>query len=245
MKKLLTSIIFLAIIRIASAQDADPIVTDRPTQSAASAVVPKGRALIEYGFIYEKAGDFSNVTFANLLARVGLLNGVELRLTQNYQQVKNDLIDAKVSGLSPITIGTKVHLVEEQGMIPQMSIIGQITLANGKEEFKPNEAIPEVRLNFSNTLSETFSLGYNLGMAFPEDNTQTIYTVVLGYSFSPGWTVFAEPYGFFQDGTSDHRFNTGVIYLCSDNIQFDISGGIGLSDISPDSFIGFGAAIGF
>ncbi|MEO9484863.1 MAG: transporter [Ekhidna sp.] len=244
MKKLF----FLAAISIAafvSAQDADPIVTDRPTQSAASNVMPKGNVLVEYGFVYEKAGDFSNVTFANFLARVGLFEGVEFRITQNIQQVKNDLTDSKVSGLSPITLGTKIHLLEEQGALPQMSIIGQVTLANGEEAFKPEEAVTEVRLNFSNTLSETLSLGYNFGMAFPEDQTQTLYTVVLGYSFSPGWTVFAEPYGFFQDGVSDHRFNTGLIYLCSDRVQFDVSGGIGLSESSPDSFIGFGAAIGF
>ncbi len=244
MKKLLILVALSAIIP-SFAQDSDPIATDRPTQSAGSTVVRKGSALIEYGFIYENAGDITNVTFANFLARVGLINGVELRISQNIQQSKNELTDLKVDGLSPITIGTKIHLIEEQGAVPQTSIIGQVTLANGNEAFRPSEPVPEVRLNFSNTLSDFLSLGYNIGMAFPEDNNTTLYSVVLGYSFSPGWTVFAEPYGFFQDGASDHRFNTGVIYLISDNIQFDITGGIGLSDISPDSFIGFGAAIGF
>lgn len=244
MKKLLLLVALSAAIPSFS-QDSEPIVTDRPTQSAASTVVPKGSALIEYGFIYENAGDVSNVTFANFLARVGLLNGVELRITQNIQQVKNDLNDTKVNGLSPITVGTKIHLIGEQGARPQMSILGQLTLSNGNEAFRPDEAVPEVRLNFSNTLSDFLSLGYNIGMSFPEDNTQTLYSVVLGYSFAPGWTTFAEPYGFFQDGVSDHRFNTGLIYLISDRIQFDVTAGIGLSDVSPDSFIGFGAAIGF
>ena len=40
------------------AQEVEPIVTDRPTQSAASAVVPKGSVLIEYGFVNEKAGEY-------------------------------------------------------------------------------------------------------------------------------------------------------------------------------------------
>ncbi len=228
-----------------SAQDDDAIVTDRPTQSASSMVMPRGNALIEYGFIHEKSGDVSTTTFANFLVRIGLIEGVEFRITQNIQQQSDELTDSKVSGLSPITLGTKIHLVGEQGAVPQVSLLGQVTLANGKKPFRPNEAIPEVRLNFSNTLSEFLSLGYNIGMSFPEDNTQTLYSVVLGYSFLPGWSVFAEPYGFFQDGTSDHRFNTGLIYLCSNNVQFDISAGVGLSDISPDHFIGFGAAIGF
>ena len=227
------------------AQDSDPIITDRPTQSAASTVVPLGTAIIEYGFIHETAGDVSNTTFANLHARVGLLKFAELRVTQNILSTKNDLTDESESGFSPLTLGTKMHLFKENGAIPQMSIIGQVTLDNGDEAFKPGETIPEVRLNFSNTLSNSWSLGYNIGMAFPEDNTTTIYTAVIGYAFSPGWTAFAEPYGFFYEDESDHRFNAGLIYLLKSNLQFDVSAGVGLSDISPDSFIGFGAAWGF
>ena len=244
MKKSLIITLFLSAAAV-FAQDSDPIITDRPTQSAASTVVPLGTAIIEYGFIHESAGDLSTTTLANLHARVGLLKFAELRITQNIQQVKNDATDTKVSGLTPITLGTKVHLVTERGAMPQTSIIGQVTLNNGKSEFRPGEPIPEVRLNFSNTLGEFFTLGYNIGMSFPEDNRTTIYSAVLGYSFLPGWTVFAEPYGFFYEDASDHRFDTGLIYLMSNNFQVDITGGVGLSDISPDYFIGFGAAIGF
>ena len=244
MKKSLVITLFLSAVAV-FAQDADPIITDRPTQSAASTVVPLGTAIVEYGFIHESAGDFSTTTFANLHARVGLLKFAELRITQNIQQVKNDATDTKVSGLTPITLGTKVHLVTERGAMPQTSIIGQVTLNNGKNEFRPGDPIPEVRLNFSNTLGEFWSLGYNVGMQFPTDNTTTLYSAVLGYSFLPGWTAFAEPYGFFYEDDSDHRFNAGLIYLVKNNFQVDLTGGIGLSDISPDYFIGFGAAIGF
>lgn len=244
MKKLAVITLLLSTIAV-FAQDSDPIVTDRPTQSAASTVVPLGTAIIEYGFIYESAGDITNTTLANIHARVGLLKFAELRITQNIQQVKSDATDTKVSGLSPITLGTKVHLATERGALPQTSIIGQVTLNNGKDEFRPGKAIPEVRLNFSNTLGEFWSLGYNVGMQFPENNTTTLYSAVLGYSFLPGWTAFAEPYGFFYEEDADHRFNAGLIYLVKNNFQVDLTGGVGLSDISPDYFIGFGAAIGF
>ncbi len=244
MKHLFT-LLFILTAASVLAQESEAIITDRPTQSASSMVMPKGNVLIEYGFISQKAGDVTTTTIANILARVGILKGVELRVIQDYVQLKDDSDNTDVNGLSPITLGTKVHLKEENGAFPQTSIIGQVTLRSGDEPFKPLESIPEVRLNFSNTLSDRLSLGYNLGMAFPSDNTQTIYTVVLGYSLAPGWTVFAEPYGFLESGDSDHRFNTGVIYLLKDNFQLDLTGGFGLSDIAPDHFIGFGAAIGF
>ncbi|WP_370090578.1 transporter [Ekhidna sp.] len=228
------------------AQDFDPIVTDRPTQSAAASVMPQGKFLLEYGFLKEtQTTDIFNYTYANFHLRYGVVEGVEIRLTQNYLGFKDNTSDMSETGLSPLTIGTKVHLVEENGAVPQISVIGQITLANGDNNFKPSQAIPELRLNFANTLSDKFSLGYNLGMNFPEDNSTSFYSVVLGYALADGFTLFAEPYGFFSDGNADHRFNTGLIYLASNNLQFDVSVGWGLSDISPDSFISFGAAFGF
>ena len=222
------------------------IVTDRPTQSAASAVVPKGTSILEYGFIYERASaNLTNVTWANMLARVGIMEGVEFRLTQNALQVGPSFSsEENISGLSPTTLGTKVHLLNEKGALPQTSVIGQVTLENGEGAFRPESPFPEVRLNFSNTLSDQFSLGYNLGMGFPDDNTYTLYTLVLGYALSDGLTAFVEPYGFFFEDTSDHRFNTGLIYLLKDNFQVDLTVGFGLSESSPDYFIGFGAALG-
>lgn len=240
----------LLIVLLASicyAQETTPsIVTDRPTQSAASTVVAKGDWLLELGFIREKAtADVANFTYGNMLLRYGVIDGVELRVTQDYLGFKDDATNDSGSGLGPLTLGTKVHLVNENGIVPQMSIIGQVTLSNGDEAFKPAQATPELRLNFSNTLSDKLSLGYNVGMRFPEDNTTTFYSAVLGYALAEGWTVFAEPYGFLGDGNSDHRFNTGLIYLVNSTLQFDVSAGWGLSDISPDSFIGFGLAVGF
>ncbi|MFK7951441.1 MAG: transporter [Ekhidna sp.] len=244
MKKLILFSITLFSLQ-AFAQETDPIITDRPTQSASASVMSKGKLLVEAGFVSENTtNSITNITFGNLLLRYGVIEGVEIRLTQNYLGRRNDITDFSVNGFSPLTIGTKVHLLEESGALPQMSIIGQVTLANGKSAFKLSQVIPEVRLNFTNTLSDEFSLGYNIGMSLPQADPTVVYTVVLGYTFAEKWTLFAEPYGSFAN-SNVHQFNTGLIYLCSNNVQFDISAGWGLSNTAPDSFIGFGAAIGF
>ncbi|SNS77865.1 Putative MetA-pathway of phenol degradation [Ekhidna lutea] len=245
MKKLLV-LLFVLGTGVSMAQDSDPIVTDRPTQSAATSVVSQGNFILEYGFLRETlVDDVFNNTYANFHLRYGVIDGVELRVTQNYVGFKNNIDDTSESGLSPLTLGTKVYLLEENGAVPEISVIGQVTLANGDNMFKPSRAIPEIRFNFANALSDKFSLGYNLGMSFPEDQSTSFYTAVLGYALADGWTLFAEPYGFFYDGNADHRFNTGIIFLAKNRLQFDVSAGWGLSDISPDSFVGFGASFGF
>ncbi len=245
MKKLILLPLIVFAIQV-FAQDSDPIVTDRPTQSAAASVMPKGKLLIEAGFVAEKTTpNITNTTFGNFHFRYGIVDGIEIRLTQNFVGIRNDLTDFEVNGLSPLTLGAKIHLFDEDGMIPQASVIGQMTFRNGESDFRPaGRGFPEVRFNFANSLTKEFSLGYNIGMSFAQDDINLFYTVVLGYSFADKWTLFVEPYGGFAN-SNVNQFNTGLIYLFENNIQFDISTGLGLSNTAPDSFIGFGAAIGF
>lgn len=227
-------------------QEADPIVTDRPTQSAAALVIPKGNWMVEYGSLSERQDvDVSTLIYADLLIKYGLLDGLELRLTQDFLNVKDEASDISDTGLSPLTIGTKIHLFKGKGWAPLVSVIAQVTIPTGNEAFKPGRSVPELRLNMSNSLSDRFSLGYNFGMRFPEEGNSQIYSAVLGYSLPSGWTFFAEPYGFFGNGVADQRFNAGLIYLITNKLQVDVTAGWGLSEVSPDSFAGFGLAFGF
>ncbi len=223
-------------------QDDEPITTDRPTQSVAASVVSPGNYLLEMGFVNEKFDDrITNLTFLNAHFRVGLLDGVELRITQNYVGRKRD--GETKSGLSPLSVGTKIHVMSEEGWRPQMSVMGQVTLKSGGDDFKPDSSIPEIRLNFQNTLTERFSLGYNLGYRDAGFN-DFFYTMVLGVTLRDGLSFFVEPYGFFGD-EMDQLFNAGLIYLANPKMQFDLSFGSGLSETSSESFVAFGAAFGF
>lgn len=240
MKKLI-SLSLLVFVLQSMAQD-ESIVTDRPTQSAAAFVVPKGNVLLETGFVSERiAKEVTNLTYLNALLRWGVFDGVEFRVTQNI--VGSKAFGETNSGLSPLTIGTKTGVWEENGLLPQMSVIGQVTFETGSDQFKGQSTVVEIRFNFQNTLSETFALGYNFGYV-DSDFNDFFYTVVLGASVADGWTAFVEPYAFFGEDM-DQRINAGLIYLAGSNLQFDVSAGYGISNISPHSFVGFGAAFGF
>lgn len=242
MKKILFALSLFVLIQVAFSQEQKAINTDRPTQSASVVVMPKNGFQIEYGFIYDQINaNLSATTFFNGLFRYGLLNGVELRLTQNIGNQKPDGFDA-TSGLSPLTVGTKIHIAEKSGARPQTSLIAQVTLETGEESFRPSQPVPEFRLNFQNTLSDKVSLGYNVGVGLPENDTYFLYTAVLGYALSSQLTTFVEPYGFVFENVSDHRVNAGLIYLIQPQFQVDLSAGVGLSDASPSYFVGFGAA---
>lgn len=224
------------------AQESGPIVTDRPTQSAAASTVGKSRFLIETGFIFENTNEFSDYLNFNTLIRYGISDRVEVRLLANYDRTDGD--DFIVSSIGSTGIGTKVFLVDNENAFADISVIGQINLPTGDEN---DEATGEIRFNFANTLSSEFSLGYNLGFFVSPDRENEVspfYSIVLGVAIVERLTAFVEPYGFLNEPT-DHRINAGLIYLLNNRFQLDISGGLGLAENSPESFVGFGVALGF
>lgn len=241
MKNVLAGI-FLTTCFVSFSQDSDPIATDRPTQSAGATVVAPGDFLLEMGFVNEKVTEgLTNSTFLNAHLRIGIIERFELRITQNYVGTK--VAGERTTGLSPLILGTKVHLLDEHKWKPQMSVLGQVTLETGSDDFNPDSPVAEIRFNFQNTISDRFAIGYNLGYMDAGFN-DFLYSLVFGISIVDGLSLFAEPYGFFGDDM-DQRFNAGLIYLANPKTQFDVSFGSGLSEISPDSFVAFGAAFGF
>jgi len=218
------------------------INTDRPTQSFSPFVMPKGGVQIEAGFLSEKpsTGLNFNVVIYNALLRFGVTEKIEFRVTQNYIGIRSDG-SSLGDGFSPTTLGTKIQIIEQAGWVPQIGLIGSITLTNGDDLFAPLEPIQDVRLLFQNDLTELVALAYNYGVTWQDGESLNTYSITVGYSVSGQVGLFIEPYGFFgKNFSADHRLNGGVTYLVSDNFQLDFSGGNGISQRSPDFFISFG-----
>ncbi len=224
------------------------INTDRPTQSYSPYVLPHGKVQTELGFVSERpvsSLDQYNVTYLNALVRVSVLKWMELRLTENYLGSRGGA--ENISGLSPTTLGAKFHLHDQTNALPQVGLLTSFTFANGQDEFKANESTQDIRLLFQHDLSDNLTLDYNIGTFWSASTDAVgIYTFMLGYGATDVISLFIEPYGFFGSGLpADNRVNGGATFLVSENFQADISGGFGLSDSSPDYFIGFGIGILF
>lgn len=221
------------------------INTDRPTQSAGSAVVPAGRFQVETGAQFTDINETSHqFTYHATLLRYGLNDFFELRLSNTYEMLDPGLDGSNVNytGFSPIALGFKSKIASEKGFWPEISFLGQFLLPSGQDEFKVNTAVPSFRFNFGHSISDNQSIGYNWGMEWSDGSSEAtnIYTFVYSLSFADGFTAFAEVYGFIADGLNDHRFDTGLIYLFNDTFQVDVSGGLGMTEDSPDGFLGLG-----
>ncbi|HEU5290609.1 MAG TPA: transporter [Cyclobacteriaceae bacterium] len=249
---LLIVILLLCVVAFfASAQTEKPeIVTDRPDQTEAPVLVPKGGLQVELGTSVEndKSQDvkFTNYTYGTALIKYGVNENFELRLISEYlgERIRSsESQPTNFNGLSPLALGVKIKLADEKGFWPQAALIGHINLKSGSSEFAPEYTAADFRFTFAHTLSDRFSLSYNIGT---EWNGQTpdatfIYTVSVGYVITSKLGMFVESYGFLpEEDKADHRLDAGFTYKFSPVVQFDVSGGIGITETAPDSFISTG-----
>jgi hypothetical protein len=110
-------------------------------------------------------------------------------------------------------------------------------------DFRPDNTSASLRFAFSHTLSDRFSLGYNLGAEWDGFSTvpDYFYSIALGAGVTDRLGVFAESYGTIpEEGIGEHLLDTGITYLGLKNFQLDISGGIGIVKAAVDNFISIG-----
>ena len=134
--------------------------------------------------------------------------------------------------------------MEGNGRIPAASLTGILSLPNtGDKAFQHKDLNPSIRLQMENSLSDNLSLNYSIGgdWDFDNNNSQGVYTIVFGSSFSDKIGGWAELFGTFSNDFAD-TFATdfGLAYLLSDYLQLDTSIGIGLNDAATDFFFNFG-----
>lgn len=260
MKKLLLILSFIALPLQLKAQGLDDIITDRPDQSESAVTVTKGFIQVELGGTYEKVlsydspvghGKFTQYahSYPSVLLRYGAFKNVELRLAAEFLQDELSGVEytrQNIKGVSPITVGAKFRLLDEKKARPETAVLVSLSLPVFDNAFKTQHLGAELRLAMANTLSERIGVSYNIGAEWDgEDNTKPtgLYTLALGIGLNKKLSMFAEIFGFVRNGTEpDHRLDGGFTYLVARNVQLDISGGYGITEISPDFFIGAGVS---
>ncbi|MFY7740671.1 MAG: transporter [Flavobacterium sp.] len=242
MKTKILSLILIVSTSIYS-QTTEPIQADRPDQTETPAIVPKGMFQVETGFTFQK-NDAFNKTFSlpSILWKYGVNENFELRLITEF--LSEEINNEKFSGSSPIYVGFKVKLAEEKGIIPKTSFIAHIGLPNAaSSRYKTDYFAPEFRFAMQHTLSEKFSLSYNLGSEWDGFSAEPtfLYTLTTGYAITPKIGSYIELFGFApQNDKANHNFDGGITYLINNNFMVDLSSSIGITDNAPDHYIAFG-----
>ena len=113
-------IIFAVLLMVNFTIGAQTIVTDRPDQTESSSTVPKGSFQIETGMLFgsSKIGgvNFNETLALSTLFRYGITNGIEIRLVNQFESIKNKITNQKANGISDLEIGTKFQFLHKENV---------------------------------------------------------------------------------------------------------------------------------
>ena len=243
--------------KMASSEPIGPITTDRPDFTEASSTVGANVAQLEMGYTFthdnESIATGSHST-PEALFRIGTpINWLELRLAANRLQENTGSVSH--GGAEDLYLGVKLGLTAQDGMLPEMALVPQMTVPTGGSVFTNHQVLPGVNWLYgwdvTDCLTTAGSTQFNHAV---DSGTGTGYTEwaqswTVGYSLHDRVGMYTEWYALMPDNAAtaqvEHYGNGGFTFLLNDDIQWDIRAGVGLNDAADDYFLGTGLSIRF
>ena len=200
------------------------ITTDRPDQTESAVVLSTGQIQVESGISIENSQ--SNI---NTLFRIGLIEGIEIRINSNYL-INDELSFMKKSSFSDFEVGAKFRIFDKTSNNTKVAFLSHLSIPSAIEVFSNNVYGILSRLNVSHDLNNESQIGYNLGYnKFKKMDGQFIYTIVYGRSLD-SFGIFFEIFGDDSKNSSNINFDSGITYLLDNKKQLDLSIGKGLNN---------------
>jgi hypothetical protein len=235
---------------------AEPFVADRPGEAETTSIVSQGAFQVEGGFRFERQTggddpDTDTTTVPELLLRIGILPIAELRLSAEGFVHEDRAGASNHSSGSDLELGAKLRCFDQDGLRPATALLAVLTFPTGGRAVTSDGIDPGGRLLLNWGLGERFGLDANLLVAGPTQGVNDSRRVLelqpslsLEASITQRSGVFIEYYSTLKaSGEEDeHSIDSGVTYLMSDDVQIDLSAGVGLNRAAPDFFIGAGVA---
>jgi hypothetical protein len=228
----------------------EPISTDRPDQAESPNVIPLKTFQIEVGVLYDENNQdgtkIKNLFYPSMLLRYGLLNNLELRMEIDNVKSTTDSAgtSSSANNISFATIGAKLNIVKGDGLSPSAGFIINFTIPSLTSVSANTDYVgTSINLALQNNFTDEFSAGYNIGAVWAGNTPEPsfFYTLSLGYELSKRFNGFVEVFGFLPEKSkANHVLDFGLSFLALNNLSFDASAGVGLTDNSPNFFVNGG-----
>jgi hypothetical protein len=240
----------------------EPLASDRPDFTEASSTVGAGLTQIEMGYTFihdhDNATDTQQHSFPEALFRIGMFaDWFEWRIAYNHGSQGVTVGGAPFTtdaGAEDLYVGVKLALTEQDGILPEMALIPQMTLPVGHETFTAHEVCPGVNWLYGWDVVEFLSTAGSTQINKSVDEDGSIYYEIaqswtIGYTFTEHWGGYTEVFALFPSGAStalpEYYFDGGFIFPITNDLQFDVRAGVGLNQPADDYFLGTGVVVRF
>lgn len=233
----------------------EPLVSDRPDFTEAPTTVGRGVTQLEMGYTYTHDGSGSDRTtshsFPEALCRIGLFaDWFELRIAYTQGSELSSLSGTPMTTTQShvLYLGAKLGLTLQQGMLPRMAIIPQMTVPLASDASFA-QVTPGVNWLYDWGLTDRLATGGSTQLNKALDDDGSVY-----FELAQSWTItyqiteqlgcYTEWYAFFPSGATfarpEHYLNGGFLFLVTNDLQLDIRAGVGLNESAADYFAGTG-----
>ena len=225
-----------------------PIDTDRPDLTDGTATVARGHLQVESGYtVVTSRSDLKSFSVPELLARIGVFAGAELRIAATFRSLDQSNSSLASSGWDDLQLGTKIRLLPQVGNRPSISMEAFASLPTGAKTIAAGRALPGAALLAQWDSDGPWSVGAELQAARGAEDGVS-WTPSLSIQFRPADAVqfYGEFYSLQSTGAGspgESYFNSGVLYLLSNDVQVDARIGIGLNHAATQHSFGVGIAL--
>lgn len=238
---------------LSSPASADALSTDRPDFVESSLSVGAGTFQIETSVAMERRDDVDDRarTLATpTLLRLGLSENWEARLeTDGVLNQRSEAGVPAADGVADIALGLKYHLPTPGPGDASMALLFHVDLPTGSRAFRAAGPGTSLRGVAEWELPYDCAIGLMPGIAVNEDDAGNHYVSgIAGLTMSHGWTpslrsfveLASEELGSAGHGNTQFSFDTGLVWLLTDNLQLDTAAYAGLNRSTPDITIAIG-----
>jgi len=237
----------------------EPLASDRPDFTEASCTVGRGLTQLEMGytFFHDRGprSEHAAHSFPELLCRVGTMaEWLELRVGWNFSSGFEtfDALTRSTSGSDDLYLGVKLGLTPQQGVCPEMALVPQTSVPLGSQQ-SAHEVLPGLNWLYGWDITDCISTAGSTqaNLAVDEETAdkylEFIQSWTIGYSICERMGAYTEWFAMMPAGArsapTEHYLDAGLTFQVSNDLQFDVRMGKGISSAAVDFFAGAGLVI--
>ncbi|KAA5547369.1 transporter [Roseiconus nitratireducens] len=238
----------------------DEIETDRDSFTPSTTVVGEGRFVFESAYSFIDNRDVSEThSYPEIVGRYGISENIELRFGWNYEvggagnPISGNVPEEFEEGAglereSRVLYGAKFFLAEQEGWMPESSVILQgYTPTSGEANDSSVSASYVFGWELANSWVWDSALRYSTGSLDEDDFNVWSPSTVIKIPIGERWKAHAEYFGVYTEGreseSSQYFFSPGIHYLVTPNFEVGTRVGWGLNNQAPNFFSNVGVGL--